>query len=100
VKEAKIDVEVAINEAGLVENLYTTERKEELSAELVEKCRVKAEAEVRLVGGRLRTDRMPEFYIRRGSDLVEGGDYLLVASRWHVDVPNSFDPQHAAARSR
>jgi hypothetical protein len=95
-----MDVELAINEAMLAENLFSTARKNALAADVVERCRVKAEQVAREVGGRLRLDRPPEFYIRRGSDLVEGGDYLLVASRWTVDVPNSFDPERAAALSR
>ena len=99
-KTTYVDIELPVNEAGLYENITSTAQKNALAADLVERCRVKAEQVAREVGGRLRMDRAPEFYIRRGSDLVEGGDYLLVASRWAVDVPNAFDPAHAAALSR
>jgi hypothetical protein len=90
-KDTFLDVEVAVPSASLADNLYTTELKDELSAQLVEKCRVEAEQRAREVGGRVRTDRAPEFYIRTGGDLVTGEEFLLVASRWSVVVPNAFD---------
>lgn len=100
VKTARIDIEVAIPQGELLDALTSTQAKNEISAEIIEKHRVKAEQEVREVGGRLHTDTMPEWYIRRGSHVVTGGDFILTASRWTVSVPNSFDPQHAAASSR
>lgn len=99
-KTTFLDVELAVDDAALVENLTTTEQKNALATDIVERCRVKADQEARAVGGRLRMDRPPEFYIRRGSDLVHGGDYLLVASRWAVDVPNAFDSGRASSLSR
>jgi hypothetical protein len=94
-KDQFLDVEIAIPQGELMDDLHSTAKKDALSAALVEKARVKAEEEVRLVGGRLRTDRAPEFYIRRGSHIIDGGDFMLVASRWACVVPNSFDPTHA-----
>lgn len=99
-KTTFLDVEVPIEQGELLDALTSTQAKNRLSAEIIEKHRVKAEEEARAVGGRLQTDTMPEWYIRRGSDLVNGGDYILTASRWTVLVPNSFDPKFAAARSR
>jgi hypothetical protein len=97
-KSQQIDVEVAIEEGEALDALISTGGKNVLATEIVEKHRVKAEEEVRRVGGRLRTDRAPEFYIRRGSDLINGGDFILSASRWWCEVPNVFDP--AQARNR
>lgn len=94
-KDTFLDVEVAIPSAGLADNLFTTELKDELATEVVEKCRVKADEVARGVGGRVRTDRAPEFYIRTGGDLVSGEEFLLVASRWAVRVPNAFDETRA-----
>ncbi len=97
-KTQQIDVEVAIAQGDLLDALNTTADKERVSKEIIDKHRAKAEEEVRAVGGRLHTDTMPEWYIRRGSDLIEGGDYVLTASRWTCSVPNAFDPAHAASR--
>lgn len=52
-------------------------------------------------GGELRTDRMPEIYMRIGADIVDGGEELLLtSSRWAAWVPDNFDPQRASADSR
>lgn len=99
-KDHFIDVQVPIEHGEALDKIISTGGKNALAAEIVEKHRVKAEQEVRAVGGKLRTDRAPEFYIRRGADLVHGGDYILTASRWACTVPNSFDPEFASQRSR
>lgn len=99
-KIVRIDVELPVEKGEIADHLYTTEAKNRLSAALVERVRGKADEEARAVGGRLLTDSLPEFYLRRGSHVVFGGDYLLVASRWKVEVPESFDPKRAAAASR
>lgn len=99
-KEHLIDIQVPIEMGEVADTLTTTEAKNALSAEIVEMHRVKAEQEVRAVGGRLRTDSAPEFYIRRGSHVIEGGDWLITSSRWKCEVPNSFDPEFASQRSR
>ena len=41
-------------------------------------------------GARLRTDRPPEIISRLGSHNLLLGEWVLVASRWWVDVPESF----------
>lgn len=99
-KTAQIDVEVAIEQGELMDVLTSTSEKNKVATDIVEKHRVKAEQEARAVGGRLVTDTLPQWYIRRGSDLINGGDYILTASRWTVVVPNSFDPKRAAGLSR
>lgn len=99
-KTTFLDIEVPIEQGELLDAIQSTQDKNKLSAEIIEKHRVKAEEEARAVGGRLQTDTVPEWYIRRGSDLINGGDYILTASRWTILVPNSFDPQYAAMRSR
>lgn len=35
---------------------------------------------------------MPETVVKRTSSLLLGGDLLLVAARWAVEVPESFRP--------
>lgn len=93
-KPGWIDVLLEVNSEDVVtryENMTTTEAKEAMAQELVEASRVGAEERCREVGGRLRTDSKPEWHIRRGSHILVGGDYLLVASRWQADVPNAFD---------
>lgn len=99
-KSAKIDVEVPIPEGELLDGINSTDAKNRLATDIVEKHRVKAEQEVRAVGGSLRTDRAPEFYIRRGSDIEHGGDYILSASRWEAWVPNSFDMHNTTLGTR
>jgi hypothetical protein len=92
VKCVKIDVESAIPEGELADGLFSTQMKEELAKKIIDQHRHTADQIVDGVGGSLRTDRVPEFYIRRGSDLIEGGDFLLTASRWEAWVPDGFDP--------
>lgn len=40
-------------------------------------------------GGRLRTDKAPEFVVSRVIDPLTGFGMLLVASRWAVVVPDA-----------
>jgi hypothetical protein len=109
-KDQLIDTEVAIEmsewmdaQMVAVETLTSDQEAKErarlirkfVEDRVVEPLRIKAEQEVRAVGGRLRTDRMPEIYFRRGSHLTRGGDYLLAAARWHAEVPNAFDSSRA-----
>ncbi len=99
-KCVKIDVESAIPEGELADGLFTTNLKDKLASKIVEQHRHTADQIATDAGGSLRTDRVPEFYIRRGSDILVGGDFLLTASRWEVWVPDNFDPQRASETSR
>lgn len=100
-KCVKIDVETAQPESGLVDGLVSTNAKDELAKRIINQHRETADRIARDAGGELRTDRVPEWYIRRGADIVAGGeDLLLTASRWEVWVPDNFDPERAAADSR
>ena len=99
-KTTFLDVLVEIDQADLLDGLTTTEKKDALSTEIVEKHRTKAEQECREAGGRLVVDTAPQFSVSRGSNVLLGGDFILTASRWTVEVPESFDPAEAAARSR
>ena len=95
-----IDVESAIPEGELLDEIYTTEKKEKLAKAIIDQHRETADKIANEYGGQLRTDVAPEFYIRRGSDVIEGGDFLLTASRWQVWVADNFDPARAAQASR
>jgi hypothetical protein len=99
-KPWKIDVESAIPEGELADGLFSTQKKNELAKQIIDQHRHRADEVATSVGGQLRTDRVPEFYIRRGSDLIEGGDFLLTASRWDTWVPDNFDPERASTESR
>jgi len=99
-KPWKIDIESAIPEGELADGLFSTEKKNELAKQIIDQHRHRADEVASSAGGELRTDRVPEFYIRRGSDLIKGGDFLLTASRWECWVPDSFDPQRAAEMTR
>lgn len=99
-KSVKIDIESAIPEGELADGLFSTQKKDELAKQIINQHRHRADEVASSAGGSLRTDRVPEFYIRRGSDLIEGGDFLLTASRWEVWVPDNFDPQRASETSR
>jgi hypothetical protein len=91
-KDVQIDVELHEPIGHLLDEITTTQAKNALSAEIVEKSRTVADQTAREVGGRVRTDRLPEWNTARKASLLLGGDYLLVASRWWVTVPDSFDP--------
>jgi|SRR6187549_1297605 len=99
-KCVKIDIESAIPQGELIDVLWSRERKNTLAKEIINSHREKADAAASAAGGSLRTDTPPEFYIRRGADLVAGGDFLLTASRWDVWVPDTFDPARASAATR
>lgn len=59
----------------------------------MEHMRHKADAAATAAGGYLRTDRAPQISIPRvaspASPLL-GGQYVLYASRWHAEVPDTF----------
>jgi hypothetical protein len=42
--------------------------------------------------GHVMPERMPEIVVKRTSSLLLGGDLLLVAARWSIEVPESFQP--------
>lgn len=60
----------------------------------MERMRDKADAAARMAGGHLRTDRMPEIMVPKvvspTSPLMKHQQYVLFASRWHVEVPDGF----------
>lgn len=91
-KCVKIDIESAIPEGELLDGLFSTEMKNDLAKKIIDQHRHSADDAAATAGGTVRTDVAPEFYIRRGSDLVAGGDFLLTASRWDVWVPDNFEP--------
>ena len=57
----------------------------------IERMREKADEMATAGGGRLRTDRAPEMLSKRASHMLVPGAWILMATRWHVDVPESFD---------
>ena len=95
-KTAVIDIESAIPEGELLDGITSTRAKEILAKELINSHRERADRVAREVGGTVRTDWKPGWYIRRGSHIVFGGDFILAASRWQVNVPDNFDPEQAA----
>jgi hypothetical protein len=72
--------------------------------QVLERMKHDADEEAAKVGGRVVTDRMPEVaeprFAERASGIFVGGtsQWLLCASRWWVEVPESFDV-HTAART-
>jgi hypothetical protein len=96
VKTTKIDIESAIPEGELLDSITSTRAKEQLAKELIDSHRERADRAAREIGGTVRTDWKPQWYIRRGSHVTFGGDFILAASRWQVNVPNNFDPREAA----
>lgn len=58
---------------------------------VVEKLRHGAEDKAHEVGGRVVVDRAPEIMIQEGSRLDVGGDWLLLAGRFWLEVPDTFD---------
>lgn len=92
-KDVQMDVHLEVPRGELLDIITSTKDKDALAAALVERVRDHADKVARGVGGTVRTDRIPEFYIRRGAHVTDGGDWLLVASRWWVTVPNWFDPK-------
>jgi hypothetical protein len=65
---------------------------EEFWRAVVEKSRVKADEMAAGVGGTVRTNRHVEFTSRVGQHMLVPGDFVLVGTRWWVDVPESFTP--------
>lgn len=59
-------------------------------AEATEAMLHKADEVASSVGGRVRTDRPPEILSKIGTHNLVGGEWVLVASRWWVDVPDDF----------
>jgi hypothetical protein len=84
----------------LLDAVTSTYAKNRLAKQVIDSHRHRADTVAREAGGELRTDRVPEFYIRRGSDIIDGGDFLLAASRWEVWAPDNFDPKRASEASR
>lgn len=91
-KCVKIDIETATPEGELLDAVTSTQKKNDLSKKIIDSHRTRADEVAQQAGGQVRTDVPPEFYIRRGADILEGGDFLLAASRWSVWVPDNFDP--------
>ena len=54
-----------------------------------EKMRDAADKLCEQSGARLRTDRAPEFHVRRGAHKITREDVFLCASRWAVTVPEA-----------
>lgn len=100
VKPAQIDVELEIPYGEILDQIGTTADKNVVATIVVERCRHEALRLAEEAGGSLNMARPPEFYIRRGSHVTFGGDFMLVASRWWCEMPNDFDPQRAAAMTR
>jgi hypothetical protein len=103
VKPAYLDVLLEINSLDLVNrydaSLTNKAKAEELSRELAEASTEAAKAKAHHDGIRIFTDHGPtETYIRRGSHVLAGGDFLLVATRWKGEVRESFDPDRANTR--
>lgn len=97
-KTAQIDVEIEMD----ADEIQIGDRN--FARQVMERMRDKADAEARAVGGTLRTDVIPEFNtmraMRPGTSFEQAREVVLCASRWTVDVPESFDPERAAALSR
>jgi len=94
VKQQQIDVMLEI---PMGEDDIEQARREEFWREGMEYMRELADQKARAVGGHVVTDRPPEIleprYADRASALYVGGSQhvLLWASRWWVEVPESFD---------
>lgn len=70
----------------------------------IEAMREIADSEAAKIGGHVVTDRLPEIaepkFANRASPLFVGQEqnWMLWASRWWVEVPESFDVHTAAGR--
>jgi hypothetical protein len=79
-------------------------RREEFWREGMEYMRQLADQKAAAFGGHVVTDRLPEMgepqFANRASGIFVGEtqNWLLWASRWWVEVPDSFDVCAAAAR--
>jgi hypothetical protein len=88
VKRVGIDVELEIPYSEIIR--YPSQ---EAATELIlGKLRHAAEGKAAEAKGELVTTVLPEIVIKRTSSILLGGDLLLVAARWMVDVPESFVP--------
>lgn len=85
-KVQKIDITLEVPKADLV-----SMGRDAAARYCIEKLRHGAETKAHEVGGRVLLDRQPEFIIEEGSRLDTGGDWLLMAGRFEVEVPDSFD---------
>lgn len=99
VKEVEIDIVSEIPAGEILDDITSTAGQQAVAKELIDSHRARADVVARSVGGQVRTDWKPGWYIRRGSHLIIGGDWILAASRWKVWVPNSFEPQRAAGKT-
>jgi hypothetical protein len=90
VQDIKMDVELHIPNADIVDLGDSVTA----SKEIINRLRIKAEQVCREAGPgvELRTDRAPEIVTKQAFSAILGGDYFLVASRWHCTAPDSFDP--------
>lgn len=77
-----IDVHLEVNP-----DAAATQR--DASRYLLELSRDTADRQCADNGGRLRTDKAPEFQVSRGLDPLTGSEVLLVSSRWAVVVPDT-----------
>jgi hypothetical protein len=59
---------------------------------VLNRLRLKAYDEVSQVKGEIVSTILPEIVVKRTSSVLLGGDLMLVAARWTVDVPESFHP--------
>lgn len=59
---------------------------------IMRRLREEADTIAHTAKGRVIATRLPETVVKRTSSLLLGGDLLLVAARWSVEVPESFRP--------
>lgn len=59
---------------------------------IMRRMREEADTIAHSAKGNVIATRMPETVVKRTSSLLLGGDLLLVAARWAVEVPESFRP--------
>lgn len=85
-KVQKIDITLEVPKADVV-----AMGRDAAARYCIEKLRHGAEEKAHEVGGHVITDRAPEFLIEEGSRLDIGGDWLLMAARFEIEVPDSFD---------
>lgn len=85
-REAQLDVTLEI----LVADDTAVMGDQEFWRQAMEKMRVKADELCAAAGARLRTDRPPEIISKIASHRLTQGDWVLVASRWWADVPDTF----------
>lgn len=59
---------------------------------IMRRMREQADAIAHSARGHVIPTAMPETVVKRTSSVLLGGDLLLVAARWSVEVPESFRP--------